>query len=541
MKKLFLFTILIFPFLHQAQVSLVKDINSGAASSMPSYSNNRMEFNGELFFAAYENVTTRMEIWKSDGTTSGTTLLKNIGGNNINGNPRDFLKWSNELLFHVDQSNNSFIYRTDGSIPGTVSLQNGLVYNYKMPIVFNNELYFQGSDQELNKLSSINGTPTLVYDVGGATYPGRSNPEVIYANKLFFTAETYYSEPQIWSTDGTSVGTTLVKTFGYAAATSTISNFKVYNGKLYFTTNGRLYTSDPEYGVELWVTDGTTTGTVMVQDINVGAGDSNPADFTLYNGELYFTATSSSIGRELFKITSTGSIVNVFDINTSGDSSPSDLFVTSNRLYYAADDGVNGREIWVTNTYSGATKQANNNKLLVNTTQLFMDINPTGSSNPSGFANYNGKTYFSANDGINGQELWLTDLTISGTYSVSNINPSGDSNPKDLIVANNLLFFSADDGATGLELYKYQDPSLSVNAVELENSISLYPNPTTNSFSIETKYPINNISVFDIQGKTVKLFKENLAFYDIEELTSGLYFVNIKTENGSITKKIIKE
>jgi hypothetical protein len=92
-----------------------------------------------------------------------------------------------------------------------------------------------------------------------------------------------------------------------------------------------------------------------------------------------------------------------------------------------------------------------------------------------------------------------------------------------------------------MELWKYQDPSLSINDVELENSISLFPNPTNNGFTIKTNKTIQNVIVYNIQGKLIKSFDSLQHFYPIDDLKSGLYLLKIQTANGSITKKLIKE
>src|SRR5690606_3471192 len=125
-------------------------------------------------------------------------------------------------------------------------------------------------------------------------------------------------------------------------------NFIEYDGKVYFSAK------DIVENYELWVTDGTETGTMLFKDINVGAYASNPEDFIEYNNKLYFTA----------------------------------------------DDGINGRELWVTDGTAAGTI-------------MLKDINPSGSSSPSHFANsypveYDGKLYFDADDGTNGRELWVT-------------------------------------------------------------------------------------------------------------------------------------
>lgn len=82
--------------------------------------------------------------------------------------------------------------------------------------------------------------------------------------------------------------------------------------------------------------------------------------------------------------------------------------------------------------------------------------------------------------------------------------------------------------------------TLSNQDFEVKPSVALFPNPTSNFFSIETIQPINDVGIYNIQGKRVKSFTQSHTSYNIEDLTSGLYFVNIETKNGTITKKLIK-
>src|SRR5205085_6761437 len=65
------------------------------------------------------------------------------------------------------------------------------------------------------------------------------------------------------------------------------SELIVYNSKLYFDAN------DGANGYELWVSDGTSSGTQMVKDINP-TNDGNPYYFKVYNNELYFIATDGT-------------------------------------------------------------------------------------------------------------------------------------------------------------------------------------------------------------------------------------------------------
>jgi ELWxxDGT repeat protein len=66
------------------------------------------------------------------------------------------------------------------------------------------------------------------------------------------------------------------------------------NGTLYFRAN------DGIAGDELWTSDGTEAGTVMVADIAEGSGGSNPDSFTEIAGKLFFVATDELHGRELW-------------------------------------------------------------------------------------------------------------------------------------------------------------------------------------------------------------------------------------------------
>src|SRR6266511_2319979 len=72
----------------------VADIQSGAGGSSPSYLAN---VNGTLFFRANDGANG-FELWKSDGTTAGTTLVKDIRGGASGSDPR-YLTDVNGTLF----------------------------------------------------------------------------------------------------------------------------------------------------------------------------------------------------------------------------------------------------------------------------------------------------------------------------------------------------------------------------------------------------------------------------------------------------------
>jgi len=76
----------------------------------------------------------------------------------------------------------------------------------------------------------------------------------------------------------------------------------------------------------------------------------------------------------------------------------------------------------------------------------------------------------------------------------------------------------------------------------LENYIQIFPNPTTGQLIVQSsKFKVQSIEVFDVYGRKVLLPSLSVLWsYDLTVLQAGIYFLKIETENGTITKKIIK-
>lgn len=68
--------------------------------------------------------------------------------------------------------------------------------------------------------------------------------------------------------------------------------------------------------------------------------------------------------------------------------------------------------------------------------------------------------------------------------------------------------------------------------------VSLAPNPTSGILNISTQTPINELSVFDIQGKLLK--KSTSSVLDLRDYSSGIYFIQVETNEGSVVKKVIR-
>ena len=68
----------------------------------------------------------------------------------------------------------------------------------------------------------------------------------------------------------------------------------------------------------------------------------------------------------------------------------------------------------------------------------------------------------------------------------------------------------------------------------------VYPNPTESSINIESNDEIIDVNIVDLTGKSISLdnFKNNSI--DLAPLTTGTYFLSIRTVKGTSTIKIVK-
>src|SRR5690606_6077545 len=99
---------------------------------------------------------------------------------------------------------------------------------------------------------------------------------------------------ELWKSDGTSIGTVLVKEF-MKGKNSYPTNFTVSNGTLFISLNDDLH------GRELWKSDGTAEGTVLVKDIWPGIESGGPFILADVSGTLFFRARDGVHGEELWK------------------------------------------------------------------------------------------------------------------------------------------------------------------------------------------------------------------------------------------------
>jgi len=381
------------------------DINSSGNDNV----GNTALINGVVYFAADDGVNGR-EMWVTDGTAGGTRMLLDLN-------------------------------TTGSSDPYGFTLSNGKIYFNACDSIKGCELYV------------TNGTTNGTISLGDLNPFGNSNSYNFTAagSKTVFSSYDNQRGYELWVTDGTAGGTQILVDLNPNSDSSPQSFISV-NGKAIFSANDG-WPSEGGHGREAWVTDGTVAGTQLIEintSATVNSGSSDPYNFTVLGNRILFTAYNSSRLRELWVTDGTSVGTRMYDLNTFGGGITNNPMGAGSNMVWSANDGLqadgkHGDELWVSNGTAAGTS--------------LVDINQAswyngGNSYPSGFTKNGNLTYFSARNATNGNELWQTNGTASGTTLAADINPNNEnSNADSFTVAGNRYYFRAYTQQYGWELY----------------------------------------------------------------------------------------
>jgi len=451
----------------------VKDINPGSASSHPS---KLTDFNGRCLFAA-TNMDYGNELWLSNSTEAETRIVKDIHTlGNLGSRPSLLTNYQNTLYFWVS-SGEPGLWTSDGSVSGTERIisqpppSKMIHHNDTLCYVSQGRLYasdgttagtydwFKGTGFDENGISQFtpfrgatdakeiiyfsikdslyktydNGDCILVKEINNFWWGPIEEMTVGYQDtnplsaKLFFTAHTggFFRDRELFVSDGTLAGTKLVKDIG-GSDNGDPQNLTDVNGLCYFHASDGDWSSD--HGRELWKSDGTAAGTVMVRDITKGREDTDFGEFVAVKERLYFIAhevlwTSDGTAQGTHRLVHFA----VDQLTPFGD-----------KLLFVGNESTQCGETWISDgTIAG--------------TFPLKDIVPD-------FDGLSVQNLTRSGDKIilvvNGVEIWETDGTSAGTRFLGSVYESAINPPDQFIEIQSDLFFTATDVEHGNELWK---------------------------------------------------------------------------------------
>ena len=294
------------------------------------------------------------ELWKSNGDPASTQLLKSFVGE-------------------------------AGSFMINLKSGYGTLYFVKYDATYGLELW---------KSNGTTGGTTIVKDIN----PGPTNSQPWYMTesngRVIFSLHETKTGSELWSTNGSAAGTSIVKDINTTATQGSSANV-YYNGAA-LNDDIALHAYDKQHGDELYVSNGTQAGTMLINDISPGENTSYPKNFSSKNNYAYFIAFPTADGNTATIYRTNGQsngLKKIFSYNEGP-------YIFTDGYYRVADNGLVFTMVFNWNTY-----------------------------------NY---------------ELWRSDGTAAGSYVVASNLYYNHS----MVTSGNIAFFVAGDLAAGYELWK---------------------------------------------------------------------------------------
>ena len=361
-----------------AGTTLVKDIYAfGSSTPVPG-----VTAGGKTFFSAFDSDHGR-ELWVTDGTEAGTLLLKDLDGAASSSSPMNFTAAGGKVYFNALDK----LWVSDGTEFGTIALASSA--STTAAGVLGSQVLFLGSDPEHGReLWSSDGTvagTSMVKDINPGTASSWGGLQTTFARVngvLYFFAEDAASGRELWKSDGTAGGTQLVADITAGPASSALTALSASQSGVFFLIDNKT----------LWFSDGTTAGTLAVRSFT-----------TAITAMLASTTGAFVVTPEAALYYSNGTVAGTIKVTNATPVNPPHLTARGASMIFINNDPSTGREPWISDGTTAGTK-------------LLADVVATLTSPPqvSLAVGAGNNFYFSIGDG-----LMRSDGTAQGTIELA--------------------------------------------------------------------------------------------------------------------------
>jgi ELWxxDGT repeat protein len=329
---------------------------------------------GVYYFQADENQSGR-ELWRSDGTTTGTWKVKDIappGGPGTSGATP--VATDSHLYFsgRHPTARGQGMWRTDGTEAGTHVLDIPLAYYptdlQPLAAAGDRVWFLDGSRSRLWTYHGITGQSLDLMTV-----------QPVVTSTIVGDAAWFFTYDGLVRSDGTVAGSTFVKSWptiagGWLGALGNRAAALKYDHYLNKVDDAGL-----------WISDGTTAGTIRVK------GGQPSADAAVLDGTLYFLLDAPQADAGLWR--SDGTVAGTSRVRTFTNGGQ--ITTHGGRLYFNANDGIHGEELWESDGTTAGTR-------------MLADIAAgTGGSAPGNFTTAGTKLFLAARTEELGHQLYV--------------------------------------------------------------------------------------------------------------------------------------
>ncbi len=511
-------------------VRLVKDITPGTASTfssdyIPVNDGIVSGFKDKILFVV-KDADNALSLWTSNGEEDSTNIVHQLAAGET------FLNFTNEdtsnVYYLVRSGFNRTLFALSKSTLDTSSLITS-GFHFDAIKYFKNEVYY-ATNSKLMKVNPESKASELIFQFG--SFRGIRDMQVLNDKLIIIGGVSNGTE--LFSSDGTTGGT---------SAYFHLNNGNELGGYLHYmtTVDDKVFFFYQPDGAphSLYVTDGTTSGTMPLVAIrtNFFAQNLNSTRSILgWNGKLYFKgnpATEPDNSEELY--VSNGTVAGTIILQDDNENhKPSYFTPYKNALYFSGSTYGDNFQVFKTNGTPAGTTQA---------------INPAslggGGLNFSGqyMMVHKDTLYLAASRSETGFELWSSAGTTATTKCLDLVPGTASSIPSQMTSTDNYLFLMYNSPEYGKELFVLDYETVSTKDISDAN-FSVFPNPFKDNLMLsfdENLYTEFQVEILNLEGKLViQSTVRNNQEIKVSSLLSGTYIVNLKNGDKVLSKKVIK-
>lgn len=535
LKKLILLSVLsLTATLIFSQATLVKDINPGSDDSSTSTSDRCDCLNSQYIFLADDGVHGK-ELWISDGTENGTTMIKDINEGMTSTSIFELTVIDNIAYFLASTVDEGFEpWRSDGTSAGTFMLKDiNSGSGNSSPGSFtpyNGKVYFTATASDTGREIWMTDGTTAGTELAFEVLSGNNSNGPIYLNvfqdNLYFWSKHNNGSDGFYRSDGTTANTTKIADVSLGNNQVNFPTITVFNGKMYFAgdTNAE--------GTELWISDGTEAGTMLLADTEVGNGSGYPRAFHEFQGALYFGASG-----DFWKTDGTTSgTVKIAEPNLTRILNESYNIVSNDdyMLFWGKVDL--DKRLWRSDGTTAGTV------LIDDQVGSFLGTDPRE------LMAKDGVIYFVGDMENSGVEVAYSMGEINDAQNISDVQSgTSDSDPFSLKLCGSKIFFYANDATNGNELF-VADNLTSIEPIQNQQKpeVVLMPNPVEDYLIVDIKesydLPFEYFKIISSNGAVINegnVLDQRITI-NTSKLPLGIYFLELYGDSIRMTKHFVK-